>query len=37
MYEIEIKNLTKTFEDKVTRVDAITDISLNIEKGDIFG
>lgn len=37
MYEIELKNLTKTFEDKVNRVDAINDISLNIEKGDIFG
>ena len=37
MYEIEIKNLTKTFEDKVTKVDAINDINLNIEKGDIFG
>ncbi|QFJ55984.1 ATP-binding cassette domain-containing protein [Pseudobutyrivibrio xylanivorans] len=37
MYEIEIKHLTKTFEDKVSKVDAITDINLNIEKGDIFG
>ena len=37
MYEIELKNLTKTFEDKATKVDAINDISLNIEKGDIFG
>ena len=34
---IEIKNLTKTYQDKNGRVDALTDINLSIEDGDIYG
>jgi D-methionine transport system ATP-binding protein len=34
---IEIRNLSKSFEDKNGKVDAIKDINLTIEKGDIFG
>jgi len=34
---IEIKDLNKVFKDKGNEVHAIRDISLNIEKGDIFG
>lgn len=37
MSEIEIRNLTKKFEVKGHIVDALRDISLTIEKGDIFG
>lgn len=34
---IEIKNLSKSFTDKKVTVDAIKDINLNIEKGDVYG
>lgn len=37
MSEIEIKNLSKQFEIKGNTVIALSDINLNIEKGDIFG
>ena len=37
MSEIEIKNLTKIFEKKGHTVTALSDVSLSIEKGDIFG
>ena len=37
MSEIEIKNLTKIFEIKGHTVKALNDITLSIEKGDIFG
>ena len=34
---IEVRNLTKTFEDKNNKVEALKDINLSIHKGDIFG
>lgn len=37
MAEIEVRHLTKTFEQKGMRVDALKDINLIIEKGDIYG
>jgi D-methionine transport system ATP-binding protein len=37
MSEIEIRNLTKKFEVKGMTVTALDNISLGIEKGDIFG
>lgn len=37
MSEIEIRNLTKTFEIKGRAVHALKNISLSIEQGDIFG
>ncbi|MCR5389007.1 MAG: ATP-binding cassette domain-containing protein [Lachnospiraceae bacterium] len=37
MSEIEIRNLSKTFEIKGQQVIALREINLNIEKGDIFG
>lgn len=37
MHEIEIKNLSKSFIDKDTKVDALRDINLTVDKGDIFG
>ncbi|MBO4899986.1 MAG: ATP-binding cassette domain-containing protein [Lachnospiraceae bacterium] len=37
MSEIEIKNLTKKFEVKEHTVVALDDVTLSIEKGDIFG
>lgn len=37
MIEIEVKHLSKTFRQKDLSVDALCDISLSIEKGDIFG
>ena len=37
MSTIEVKHLSKTFEQKGVHVDALKDISLNIEQGDIFG
>ncbi|MDU3491013.1 MAG: ATP-binding cassette domain-containing protein [Clostridiales bacterium] len=37
MSEIEIKNLSKTFSIKDGHVDALQNINLNIEKGDIYG
>ena len=37
MSELAIKNLTKIFEIKGHTVTALSDVSLSIEKGDIFG
>lgn len=37
MSEIEIRNLTKRFEVKGNTVTALNNVSLNIEKGDIYG
>ena len=37
MYEIEIKNLSKKFETKEATVDALRNININVEKGDIYG
>ena len=37
MSEIEIKNLTKRFEAGGDEITALNDISLNIEKGEIYG
>ena len=37
MSEIQIKNLSKTFEQKGVRVEALHDINLSIESGDIYG
>lgn len=37
MAEIEVRHLTKTFEQKGIRVDALKDINLSIESGDIYG
>ncbi|SDI12294.1 D-methionine transport system ATP-binding protein [Pseudobutyrivibrio sp. 49] len=37
MHEIEIKNLSKSFVDKDTKVDALRDINITVDKGDIFG
>ena len=37
MSEIEIRNLTKRFEVKSNTVTALNNVSLNIEKGDIYG
>ncbi len=37
MHEIEIKNLSKSFIDKDTKVEALRDINLTVDKGDIFG
>lgn len=37
MSEIEVKHLSKTFEQKGVKVDALHDINLNIEAGDIYG
>ncbi len=37
MSEIEIRNLTKKFEVKGNTVTALDNVSLNIEKGDIYG
>ena len=34
---IELKHITKTFKGKTQTVDALKDISLDIEQGDIFG
>ncbi len=34
---IEIKHLTKTFQDKSGPITALRDVNLSIEKGDIFG
>jgi D-methionine transport system ATP-binding protein len=36
-YMIEIKNVSKSFADKSGKVAALKNISLHIEKGDIFG
>lgn len=37
MVEIEVKHLSKTFEQKGITVHALQDINLNIESGDIYG
>lgn len=37
MKEIEVKHLSKTFAQKDLKVDALTDINLCVEKGDIYG
>ncbi len=37
MSEIEVKHLSKTFMQKNLQVDALSDININIEKGDIYG
>ncbi len=37
MYEIEIKNLSKKFTTKESNVEALRDININVEKGDIYG
>lgn len=37
MYEIEVKNLSKTFTQKNVTVEALKDLNLNIETGDIYG
>ncbi len=37
MSEIEVKHLSKTFEQKGVHVDALKDINLKIEAGDIYG
>ena len=37
MSEIEVRNLSKTFTQKDLKVDALKDISISIEKGDIYG
>ena len=37
MSEIEIRNLTKRFEVKGSIVTALNNVSLSIEKGDIYG
>lgn len=37
MVEIEVKHLSKTFEQKGITVHALQDINLNIEVGDIYG
>ena len=37
MTEIEVKHLSKTFEQKGMHVDALRDINLTIEEGDIYG
>lgn len=37
MIEIEVRHLSKTFEQKGISVKALNDINLSIEKGDIFG
>ena len=37
MSEIEVKHLTKTFEQKGLHVEALTDTNLTIEAGDIYG
>lgn len=37
MAEIELKNIYKTFERKGQKIEALRDISLQVEKGDIYG
>ena len=34
---IQLNNISKSFEVKAVRIDALKDISLSIEKGEIFG
>ena len=37
MAEIEVKHLSKVFNQKELKVEALKDINLSIEKGDIYG
>lgn len=37
MHEIEIKNLSKSFVVKDAKVEALRDINITVDKGDIFG
>ena len=37
MAQIEVRHLTKTFTSRDARVDALKDINLEIEQGDIYG
>ncbi len=37
MSEIEVRHLSKTFTQKDLKVDALSDININIEKGDVYG
>lgn len=37
MAEIEVKHLSKVFDQKELKVEALKDINLSIEKGDIYG
>ena len=37
MSEIEVRNLSKTFTQKDLKVDALSDINICIEKGDVYG
>ena len=37
MSEIEVRHLSKTFTQKDLKVDALSDINLTVEKGDIYG
>ena len=37
MSQIELKNVSVTFEQKRTTINAVKDVSLTIEKGEIFG
>ena len=37
MSEIEVRHLTKTFEQRGMKVDALKDINLSIEAGDVYG
>lgn len=37
MAEIEVKHLSKVFDQKEVKVEALKDINLSIEKGDIYG
>lgn len=34
---IQIENVSKTFDRKGVKTDALKDVSLNIEKGEIYG
>ena len=34
---VEVRNLSKTFLTKDGQVDALSDINLTVEKGDIYG
>ena len=37
MAQIEVRHLSKTFTSKDVKVDALKDINLEIEQGDIYG
>ena len=34
---IEVRNLTKTFDEKKSNIHALSDIDLSVEEGEIFG